>query len=449
MATIDSDYVKSMAQQLATYEVQNGLNKADRNKSSYQSQLTAVTSLESALKTFSSAVKSLQGVTGSNTSMLVNSATTSKDGYLTAKVDKNAVPGSYDFFVEQLATSHQLSFSGLQSGDVDTQGTLTLTQNGKSFDIDLSKIDTDGDGSNSLDELAAAINKATDNTGVKATLVRSNGQVSLVLGAEKSGADNAISLSLSGTDSANSAFENAIGNPQELSKAQDARVRLGGENGMLLTNASNTFDNIIDGVSATFTQAQKSGEQAIRLTVAQDQSETKKKVQTFIDAFNALASTIDSLTAAGDQNGNARGALAGDSSVRSIENALNQMVRTSFGGANLITLGISADRSGKLTLDATRFEKAIASDPEALDKLFMGKGNLLDSLDKGVAVYTNSVNGVMKNRKDALNNSLRRVDDDYDNLQKQYDTYYARYLKQYTSMMQTMQSMDQTSGMFG
>ncbi|MFJ3260541.1 flagellar filament capping protein FliD [Pseudomonas sp. NPDC086581] len=449
MATIDSDYVKSMAQQLATYEVQNGLSKADRNKSSYQSQLTAVTSLESALKTFSSAVKSLQGVTGSKTSMLVNSATTSKDGYLTAKVDKNAVPGSYDFFVEQLATSHQLSLSGLQAGDVDTQGTLTLTQNGKSFDIDLSKIDTDGDGSNSLDELAAAINKATDNTGVKATLVRSNGQVSLVLGAEKSGADNAISLSLSGTDSANSAFENTIGNPQELSRAQDARVRLGGENGMLLTNASNTFDNIIDGVSATFTQAQKSGEQAIRLTVAQDQSETKKKVQTFIDAFNALASTIDSLTAAGDQNGNSRGALAGDSSVRAIENSLNQMVRTTFGGANLINLGISADRSGKLTLDATRFEKAIASDPESLDKLFMGKGNLLDSLDKGVAVYTNSTNGVMKNRKDALNNSLRRVDDDYDNLQKQYDTYYARYLKQYTSMMQIMQSMDQTSGMFG
>ncbi|QJP06623.1 flagellar filament capping protein FliD [Pseudomonas multiresinivorans] len=449
MATIDSDYVKQMAQQLATYEVQNGLSKADRNKSSYQSQLTAVTSLESALKSFSTAVKNLQGVTGSKTSMLVNSATLSKDGYLTAKVDKTAVPGSYDFFVEQLATSHQLSFSGLQAGDIDTQGTLTLSQNGKSFDIDLSKIDTDGDGSNSLDELAAAINKATDNTGVKATLVRSNGQVSLVLGADKSGAANAIGLSLSGTDSGNSAFESAIGNPQELSKAQDARVRLGGESGMLLSNASNTFDNIIDGVSVTFTQAQKSGEAAITMTVAQDQSETKKKVQTFIDAFNALASQIDSLTAAGDQNGNARGALAGDSSVRAIDNALNQMVRTTFGGANLINFGISADRSGKLTLDATRFEKAIASDPEGLDKLFMGKGNLLDSLDKGVAVYTNSTNGVMKNRKDALNNSLRRVNDDYDNLQKQYDTYYARYLKQYTSMMQVMQSMSQTSGMFG
>ena len=32
--------------------------------------------------------------------------------------------------------------------------------------------------------------------------------------------------------------------------------------------------------------------------------------------------------------------------------------------------------------------------------------------------------------------------------QQQYDSYYSRYLKQFTSMMQTMQSMEQTFGMF-
>ena len=40
-----------------------------------------------------------------------------------------------------------------------------------------------------LDELAAAINGAGDNTGVKATLVRSNGRVNLVLTSDKTGAD--------------------------------------------------------------------------------------------------------------------------------------------------------------------------------------------------------------------------------------------------------------------
>ena len=44
--------------------------------------------------------------------------------------------------------------------------------------------------------------------------------------------------------------------------------------------------------------------------------------------------------------------------------------------------------------------------------------------------------------------NLRRIDEQFENLQQRYDTYYSRYLKQFTSMMQTMQSMEQTSGMF-
>jgi len=58
---IDSDYVKSMATQLANYEVQSALTKANRNEANYKAKLTAITSLETALKTFSSSIKSLKG----------------------------------------------------------------------------------------------------------------------------------------------------------------------------------------------------------------------------------------------------------------------------------------------------------------------------------------------------------------------------------------------------
>ncbi|MGF6690051.1 flagellar hook-associated protein 2 [Metapseudomonas resinovorans] len=442
---IDSDYVKQMASQLANYEVQASLTKASRNEATYKAQLEAVGKLDSALKTFSTTVKSLKSVTSS---MLVNKATFSKEGVASATVGVKATAGSYQFFVEQLASSHQLMLQGLQPADIDTTGELTISQNGKSFKVDLSAVDTDGDGDNSLEELAAAINAHADNTGVKASLLRSNGQVSLMLGAEKSGVENAISLSLAGTDSGSTAFEDAVANRTELSSAKDARVRLGGESGMLLTNSSNTFDNLIDGVSLTFNQAHKPGDAPLQVDIAQDQSGTKAQVQKFIDAFNALMGTFDSLTASGGENGSSRGVLAGDSSVRSIENALNQLVRKEFGGTSLINFGISADRSGKLSIDAARFEKAIAADPQTLDQLFREKDNLLDSVDKSLSVYTSSVNGMMKNRKDSLNQSLKRVDDQFDAIQNQYDTYYNRYLKQYTSMMQMMDSMTQTSGMF-
>ena len=429
---IDSDYVKQMSSQLASYEVQAALAKANRNEASYKAQLSAVSTLESALKTFSSSIK---GMKSAGSTMLINSAKFSQEGFATATVGTSAVPGNYQFFVEQLASRHQVSVSGLQASDLGS-GTLTIGQDGKSFNVDVS-------GASTLEELASAINGAADNSGVKATLVRSNGEVSLVLSSEKSGADNAISLSASG----NAALATAVGNQQELSKAQDAQVRLGGETGMLLTNASNTFENIIDGVSLTFNRTHKVGDQPLSVDIGQDSKATRDKAQAFISALNTLMTTFDSLTASGGETSN-RGVLAGDSSIRSIENMLNQVLRTEFGGASLMEFGIVADRNGKLTIDGARFDKAVAANPEGFEKLFTDKGALLDTIDKNLAVYTSSANGLMKTRKDSLNSMLRRVDDQFDNIQKQYDSYYSRYLKQYTSMMQTMSAMEQTYGMF-
>ncbi|CAE6883195.1 MULTISPECIES: flagellar filament capping protein FliD [Pseudomonas] len=429
---IDSDYVQSMATQLAQYEIQGQLAKANRNQEAYKAQLNALSSLDTALKSFKSAASGLK-LAGS--SMLVNSASYSQEGYATATVGSKAVAGSYDFFVQQLASKSQLALQGLQDGDLGS-GSLSIGQGSDTFSVDLGAVTT-------LDELAAAINGAADNSGVKATLVRSNGQVNLVLTSETTGADQAISLTASG----NTAFENAVAARQELSVAKDAIVRLGGEAGIELTSSSNTFANIIDGVSLTFSKAHQTGDTPLTIEIAQDQSATKEKAQTFVSAFNALMSSFDSLTASGGESGS-RGPLAGDASVRAIEGMLNQLVRTSFGGVSLTEFGIVADRGGKLTIDSARFEKAVAANPEGFEKLFTDKGNLLDTLDKNLAVYTSSAGGLLTNRKDTLNTQLRRVDQQFDNIQKQYDSYYARYLRQYTGLMQTMAAMEQTYGMF-
>lgn len=439
---IDSDYVKQMATQLANYEVQSALTKANRNQTNYKAQLTAVTSLETALKTFSTAVKGLKGV---DKSVLTNTATFGTAGYASATVSTSAVAGNYQFFVEQLASAHQVALNGLSDADIPTSGNLVIGQGAGSFSIDLSSIDSDSSGGNSLAELAAAINGASDNTGVNATLVRSNGTVSLVLASEKTGASNAISLSTTGV--AAGTFSSTTSSPTELSAAKDARVRLGGETGMLLTNDSNTFTDIIDGVSMSFSKVHSAGEAPLSVTIGRDDTATKANVQSFITAINNLLGTFDSLTGSGSESAT-RGALAGDSSIRSIESMLNKVLRTDFVGSTLMSLGIAADRSGNLTLDAARFEKAIAANPEALDKLFNDKDALLDTLEKNVAVYTTGPGSLMKARKESLNAMLGRVDDQFDSIQKQYDNYYNRYLKQYTNMMQTMAAMEQTFGMF-
>src|SRR5690606_38482512 len=145
--------------------------------------------------------------------------------------------------------------------------------------------------------------------------VRSNGEVSLVLTSTESGASNAFAHSLTGTAATSTT----------LSTAADARIRMGGSfgvGGIELTSSSNNFDNVIDGVSLSVNKVHKDGDAALTLTIDQDKSATKGKAQSFVDAFNALMTSFDSLTASGSDS-SARGALAGDSSIRSIESRLN------------------------------------------------------------------------------------------------------------------------------
>lgn len=436
----DSDYARNMATQLAQYDVQAPLARLDRNEAKYRGELDAINKLDSALRTFRNAVRDVKGV--GTTSMLVNKATMSQEGVASATVGARAVPGAYQFVVEQLASHHQVALTGLNAEDLGSSGSLTLDVNGEAFSVDLAAA-ADSDGMVSLASLAAAINSAADNSGVNATLVRNGEEVSLVLSGENSGAANQINLSSSNAD-----LQTAIDGMRELTAAQDARVRLGGAGGLELSSASNTFENMIDGVSLTFSRVHAAGEAPLSLVIGQDADGTKGKVNTFVSAVNALLGSFDSLTASGSESSQ-RGPLAGDSSIRSIENMLNRELRAEFDGVRLLDFGVSADRNGTLKVDAARLEKAIADNPEGFDRLFSGETNLLSRLESSLDLYTNSTNGVMKNRKESLNLALRRSDDQMAAIQLQYDRSYSRYLTQFTSMMQMMQSMQQTQGMFG
>lgn len=434
MTTITSDYVQQMATQLAKYDIQSSQTRLNRNQTNYNGELSAVTQLKTALSTFDSAVTGLKSTTSGTSSMLVNSATFSADGYASASVGATATAGSYQFFVQQLASKDQLALQGLSDSDLGS-GSLTIGQGSKSFNIDMSGI-------TSLSSLATAINGASDNSGVSATLVRSNGAVNLVLTSNDTGADQAISLS-----STNATVQTAISGHKQLSSAKDAIVYLGGQGGIELRNGSNTFDNAIEGVSLTFSKVSDPAESPLTLDIGQDQDGTTKRLQSFLDAYNTLMGTVSSLTASGS-SGSTRGALAGDSSVQAIKSAVNSLIRTSFGGANLIQFGVSADSSGKLSVDSSKFDKALTQNPDGFEKLFSGKGNLIDSLDSALKAYTSSSSGLLTSRVNSLNQKLSDVSDQLDALQTRYDASYNRYLKQYTNLMQVMNSMDQTSSMF-
>ncbi|WP_038868355.1 flagellar filament capping protein FliD [Vibrio jasicida] len=438
----------TMATQFATLDVQPFQQRYQFQADKYQAQLTALGKVESALRDFRTAVNEMNS---STSSIIKNTATLSQDGYFSANADANAMSGNYQIFVEQVATSHQLS-TGMPANldattEIPTTGTLEFTIDGETMTLDLSTVDTDGDGKATVTDLVSAINNNADNPGVNATLVRSNGQTHFMLSSTETGIANTINVNASGTGQA--WFEDAFTNTTEISKPQDAVIWLGAEGtGLQLTNASNTFEGVIDGVDITVTKAQTSGEAAVGLGIGADSEGTKEQLNKFVEAYNSLVSTLDEYTQIGGED-KARGVLASDPTLRSIESQLTNLVRGEHGGMRLNEIGITLDRSGKMKVDQDKFTEAQKNNSAGLEAMFNGDGALLDSLDDMAEPFLKFSSGTFNSRKDALQANLDRIEDKQTTLERKYEMSYNRYLSQFTQMNTLMTQMNQTMSMFG
>lgn len=440
----------SMAHQLATAYTQSLQEQINARTQAAQNTSNALTKLRSALSAFDSALSGFSGSSG----LRQFSASFSVAGIGTATVSSNANPGIYTFHVEQLATAHQIAFEDLPAVPVALGGPLTVQlSDGSSFNVNLVAADTDGDGSISQSEIARAINQAENNQGkVVASVVTVNGQSRLLLSAGQTGTSNAITLDTSSLPAG--ALKDALDGGQELVAARDAIVWLGGQGGIKLQQASNTFTSI-QGVSITFTKAMDPSEAPVTLTVASDGDGTASNVQKFVDAYNTLKGVLDELTKVGDPSAGTKSAVfASDAGVRMLRNKLNEILRQDFGGTTLMDLGISADRSGRLTFDKNRMSKKLEADPEALDRVFGKVGltngsGVLGAFDQYLNQWLKASTGHIATRQASLQSIQKNLTERQARLDEQFNNYYERYLKQFTQLQALQAQMSQTSGLFG
>ncbi|MFW7523249.1 flagellar filament capping protein FliD [Vibrio ostreicida] len=445
MSSIDPS---TMAKQLATYDVQSFRQRYTTQASQYQSQLNALGKTESALREFRTTVTEMNN---STSGIIKNTASVSSDGYFSATANSKALTGSYQIFVEQIATAYQVSAGMPNTMDATTEipssGTLKFDVDGNVLELDLATLDSDGDGKTTMADLTSAINNHEDNPGVNATMVRSDGQTHFMLSSEKTGEINKFSVTAAGTGEA--WFENAFSTLKQITPAQDAIAWLGAKDtGLKLTGHSNTFSNAIKGVDITVTQAQESDASPLTMDVGADKTSTKEQVNKFIDAYNKLMSTINQYSKV-DSESDTRPVLASDPTLRSIENQVKSVVRGEFAGLRLSQVGLEIGRDGKMKLDSEKFEQAQLNNSSNLEAMFNGDGNLLDTVDKAVEPYLQFSSGLFKSRKDSLQQNIDRINDKQVVLNRKYDMAYDRYLKQFTQMNTLMRQMNQTMSLFG
>jgi flagellar hook-associated protein 2 len=164
----------------------------------------------------------------------------------------------------------------------------------------------------------------------------------------------------------------------ELQAAQNSRIWL---DGTAVERASNSLDDVIEGVSIELTQAAPG--QTLKLTVSSDPSSVANSVGKFVDAYNAV---IDHLRSAQqyDTDTQTGGLLFGDSVALNLEfglpNAVTREVTALVGDPTLLSaIGISTDQKDHLVLDRTKLQLALQDNPEGVTNLFRGRTQASDS----------------------------------------------------------------------
>ncbi|HDO1325709.1 lateral flagellar capping protein LafB [Aeromonas veronii] len=418
----------SMAMQLVAIERQNMDKLLKKQMDSIKGQQSAISTLTTKLSTFQTMLKDLNKASN----LQAQKATMSQEGLMTVTSNGKASSGQYNFFVEQLAQSHQVGLSlDSETAPLPADGIFSLTVKGKTLDIDLATLPA----GSTVKDLVSHINNAKDNPGVKATLVRTDGKVNMVLTSKDSGEENAITVNYSGD--ASSSLGTAIANKSEITKAQNAKLQMGGNNPLTITSASNKIENVVDGLTLQLTKAQKSGDAPLQVTVEQDKEAVTGSLKKFTDSYNEL---IDELAKMMSSDPKAPGALSSDSGVRSLKSVLSNSVRDLPNGLSLSSLGIKTDKTGKLSFNETDFNKALEKDPELLGKALMGDDGLLKRMSTSLDPYTKR-DGALKGRKSGLEASEKRVNERMEALDRRMNSAYKRYLNQFTTMNQMMQTM--------
>lgn len=376
------------------------LTAVSKQKTDYQSQISAYGTMKSSLSTFQTAVKALSSPAKFN----AQTVTSGNPAVFTAAANGNATLGDYAVTVSQLAKSQKLAMAGFaNTTDVIGTGTLTISfgtftpevitpPTPSSFTPNTAKTDVViaiGSSNNTLAGVRDAINAS--NSSVSATIVNDGTTNRLVITSKDTGEVNSLKITVADDDTngldatglSQLAYDptTTVGNGKNLTQLQEAKNAILDVDGIAVVKAGNTIADVIEGV--TLNLLTTSNSLSVNLGVATNQDKIKESVTAFVDGYNKLNDALRSLTKY-DETGKASGPLLGDATARSVINQIKTtMTKTiSSGGTinSLSQIGVSFQRDGKLALDATKLASAVTSNFSDIATLFATSAKATDPL---------------------------------------------------------------------
>lgn len=394
------------------------------------SALNAWSDIQAKLNTLSSSLDAIR--TGS--ALDVSSATSSDEAVLRVGSQSEAQPGTYAFRVNSLAAAQQVSSEALASAtELVGAGTATVSGGFTSFgaevnshtltdgtyNLSLSDIDTDAGevtvtfdgveqtvalsggsftvtaldgGTLTVDEASGATlaegtasitvieaDETTTVSNVAAALNATGGPVRaqiidtgdgsassfrLVITSQETGLEQAADIDVSALSLFSGGFTT-------LREADDAEISLG-DGSLTVSRSSNTIGDLFDGLSIDLVGT--SPDTDVEIVVAADVDARVEAISSVVNGVNDVLSSLSRYSRF-DVDAGQGGPLVGSFTARTVSSEVTQAmgtVVTSSSIALLSQIGITTQNDGTYSLDESELREALANDPAAVERLFVG-----------------------------------------------------------------------------
>jgi flagellar hook-associated protein 2 len=359
----------ALVEGLVTAETTVKQNSITKKVEAANLQISSFGQLKAKLTSFSSSLANLEN-TNARTATSANTAATLTVTNEAVAKDINANINVISVAKGQVVTfdltdASLLGSSSLSASSTIPQGNLTLTLAGVNTVITI-------DSTNNT--VQGIINEINEISNIQASFVDATGSggLALVLKSD-TGTANAFSLSSSdGLSAFSTTGMTANSSPVTLSvAATDAVFEV---DGLRVTRSINSVTDVFEGFKLDI-KAVSGGEFNIASSVLS--TNARDRMQSFVDNINEVKNYLLTETKRG-RDGAEDGTLVGDVTATQILREISALTTREIVGFSsesyyLANLGVQTERDGALSLNITKFDAALAANPDLLNVVFASK----------------------------------------------------------------------------
>lgn len=204
-------------------------------------------------------------------------------------------------------------------------------------------------------------------------------------------------------------------------QAANGKIKL---NGFEVEVDTRKMESILPGVNLNLMSAEPGKE--VTVSVSENYEAIKGKMDEFVASLNGVLSFIQQQNAMNETTDTTK-TLGGDSMLRSVEMRMRSLLQSgNYGTATEIgrlgQLGVQFNRAGTLDFDQEVFNKTLQTNPKGVVQFLRGDGSrgsgFINKVKELVSSSLNGSYGVISNRKNGLQNNVKRIDQSISNKER-------------------------------